>query len=758
MKRNSGTVTKQAALVTIRVLSIVLCLLMTVGLFAGCKGEAKVSPYQYDSSKKSISSCHLAKTDKYLLSWHDKAKAVLLTDNETGKVWSSIGYEAYLAGEDNDNLSSSMSITVSNTITCKQDVFLSSTISRTGGDIVAEKIKAGVKVTYYFDNVKIAIPVEYTLRKSGLKVSIDSKQVLEDGTDYELVSASIAPFLCSTSNLSADSYLFIPSGSGALMSVNNNAEGERTWSGEIYDRDYACQIERNHNIKSPVRLPVFGVKEGNNALLGIVEEGSESVVISAQAGNERLGYSGVYATVKFRAEDIYYYSSHATGHTTLTTVAEELCDTKFELGFYPLKNEQANYNAMAKLYQSYLLNKGELVKSEEISNPYSITFHGGTMVSQSVLGVPSSKLVAMTTFTDVKEILEDITKNIGINPVVRLNDFGDKGFTPNTVNGGSGFAKVYGSDKDAKTLAKYCNDAGINLFLDFDMVRYNSSGNGFSLSRDVAKNALGTDAEQMFQTPQMLLSEDYIYNVLGRAELSEALEKAVDKAEKYGIGGISLSTLTKMAYSDHNDKKYFSRGSMGDDVAALINKAKESKHPVAASDANAYAAGIADAIFDLEVRNGNEKDFSAMIPFYQMVFAGYKPMYISALNMSDNFDEQLMLAASTGMGIDFSIIDEFIVNSDDLGFHSIYSCVYDGNKELISEILKDKGYIEHYNTLKGATIENYALLENNVSATTFSNGTTVYANHSAYDAESPIGTLKAYEYKIGKEVESNNAE
>ncbi len=759
MKRNSDTAQKQAKFVITRVLCFALCLLMTVGLFAGCEKEEEVaSPYQFDSSAESLSSCDLAKTSKYLLSWDDDAKAVLLTDNETGKVWSSIGYEAYLAEEDNDNLYSSMSITVSNTTTCKQDIFLSSTISRTGGDIIAEKIKAGVKVTYYFDNVQIAIPVEYTLRKNGLKVSIDSTQVMEDGTNYELVSASIAPFLCSASNSAEDSYLFLPSGAGALMSVNNAPEGERTWSGEVYDRDYACQIERNHNYKSPVRLPVFGVKEGDNALFAIIEGGSESVVVSAQAGNERLGYSGVYATVKFRAEDIYYFASHATGNTTLTTVAEELCDTKFEIGFYPLIGEEANYNSMAKLYQNYLLDKGELEKSEEISNPYSLTFHGGTMISQSVLGVPSTKLVAMTSFTDVKDILEDVTKNIGISPVVRLNDFGDKGLTPATVNGGSNFAKVYGSDKDAKALSSYCNDSGINLFLDFDLVRYNSSGNGFSLSKDVAKNALGTDAEQMFQTPQMLLSEDYIYNVLGRGVLNKALDNAVEKAEKYGINGMSLSTLSKMAYSDHNDAKYYARSGMSEDVAALINKAKESNHSVAASDANAYAAGVADVIFDLEVRNSNEKDFSAMIPFYQMVYAGYKPMYVSALNMADNFDEQLMLAAITGMGIDFSIIDEFIVESNDLGFHSIYSCVYDGNKKLISEILKDKGYIEHYNTLKGSTIEKYTLLENNVSATTFSNGTTVYANHTAYDAESPIGTLKAYEYKIGKEVENNDAE
>ena len=108
--------------------------------------------------------------------------------------------------------------------------------------------------------------------------------------------------------------------------------------------------------------------------------------------------------------------------------------------------------------------------------------------------------------------------------------------------------------------------------------------------------------------------------------------------------------------------------------------------------------------------------------------------------------------------INFSIINKFEVNSTQLGHYSIYSCEYDRNKALISEILKDKGYIDYYNSVKGATIEKYTVFENEVSATSFSNGVTVYANHTAYDVESPIGTLKAYEYKVGKEVEENNVD
>ncbi len=744
MKRNSDTIIRQVK----RCISLAVSLLLIVGLFAGCgKGKASVSAYKFDSSAKSLSSCHIAKTDKYMLSWDNKAKAVLFTELETGKVWSSISYDAYKTGTAPDSLCSSLSITASNTVTSKQDVFTSTSIATGGGAIIAEKIKAGVRVTYYFDSIKISVPVEYTLRKDSLKVSIDATKIREEGESYQLVSASVAPFLCSASNSTEGAYMFVPSGSGALIYTKNRVEGEAIWSGEIYDRDYSCKIEREYNHKAKVRLPVFGVKDGENGLFAIVEEGAESVKIEASAGNDRLGYSNVYGTVNFRSSDNYMSITHAFGHSLVSRAASDVTNETFVFGFYPMSKENANYNSMAKFYQQYLLNKGELSKSTEISNPYSFTFHGGTMIAQSVLGIPTEKLVALTTVSDVKKILEDITENIGISPVVRLTDFGEKGFRPAEINGGKSLPSEYGSKKEMLSLADYCKKSDIDLFMDFDTVKFASSGNGFSASNDATYGAMGVEAEQSMQTPQMELSETETYTILGRDSLKEAVEKAVKKADKYNVSGISLSTLTKMAYSDYSDEKYYAKANMAKDVIDLVKLAKGKNRLVAASDANAYAAGVSDVIFDIEVTNGNERTFDVMIPFYQMVFAGYKPMYASAINMADNINEQLMLAASTGMGIDFGIIDEFEVKSDDLDFYKFYSMVYEGNKATVSEILKDNGYIEHYNAIKGAQIDDYTVI-GDVSITTFSNGVKVYANHSAYDSESPIGILKGYEYKI----------
>ena len=65
------------------------------------------------------------------------------------------------------------------------------------------------------------------------------------------------------------------------------------------------------------------------------------------------------------------------------------------------------------------------------------------------------------------------------------------------------------------------------------------------------------------------------------------------------------------------------------------------------------------------------------------------------------------------------------------------------------ESLKAKGYTEIYSEIYDAEFVSYQILDNGVYASTFSNGNVVYANLTDSDVESPIGLLRAYEFKIG---------
>ena len=67
----------------------------------------------------------------------------------------------------------------------------------------------------------------------------------------------------------------------------------------------------------------------------------------------------------------------------------------------------------------------------------------------------------------------------------------------------------------------------------------------------------------------------------------------------------------------------------------------------------------------------------------------------------------------------------------------------------INKTLVEDGYLKFHSSIKDAELSEYVWLNSNVSKSVFSNGITVYTNHSNKIVNSPIGKLGAYEYKVG---------
>ena len=74
---------------------------------------------------------------------------------------------------------------------------------------------------------------------------------------------------------------------------------------------------------------------------------------------------------------------------------------------------------------------------------------------------------------------------------------------------------------------------------------------------------------------------------------------------------------------------------------------------------------------------------------------------------------------------------------------------FDSNYEIVKSIL-DK-YAGIYNSVSNSKILRYDILENEITKTTFENGVCIYANHSAYPQESPVGIIEGYDYVTGGE-------
>lgn len=726
-----------------RILTVSLSVLIFACVLTACGKNTPQTTVYKSVNNFLLDTGVLAENSQYELSWVQDAKAVVLKSVDSNNTWSDILYESFLEGSTSANGNSPLYITIYNTQTLKTNTIRSYSEIPESGSIICKKIENGIRVSYFFDKYQIAIPVDYVLRDDSLTVTIDSSKIMESGATHKLVSVSLVPFMCSVANDAENGNLFIPVGSGALMSSAETVDGTRKFSGEVYGADATRQVPESFYDEESIKLPIFGASGNGKGMFGIIEKGAGAAVVEAQAGNENLGYSNVYATFYVRGYDKFETDSYATEEIT-TRFGETMSGDSFTVGYYPLYGDNANYNSMADLYREYLIRKGLLKEVENDSSPYSVTLLGGTTVTKSFFGIPYKELIALTDFSAAKRIIEDLNLTTGSYPVVRMLGFGDNGLRAGTVAGGKNYQSVYGDKKEIALLQDLCKKENIDLFYDSEIICFSKSGAGFSLNSDTAKTAILKRISHNPLTPTRYKDENNPYNILSRSKLSKAAQKTFDKAKKYGNTAVSFSSLGSVAFSDFSSKEFYNKSKIEEDVAGILNLAQKKGYKVATAAANGYAACASDVLFDTLADNGNYNVFDAEIPFYQMVFHSYKPMYTTAANLSESIDMAVMKAAAYGMGVGFTLTDRYVEKSNDLDEYKYYGTVYEDNRALIKRYVVENGFAEIYSKTADSYLEEYVILENGVSVSSFSNGIEVYANHTPDVVECEVGTLDGY--------------
>lgn len=704
----------------------------------GCgKGQSTAKKYTFPKTLEILDSRIVASNDKLELEWDGDSYCLMLRSKTNGKVWSTTPYASYEQGKFNALLSSPISITVANVSDRSLNTKQSYSACFTNGSFESKLIENGIEITYYYDDYKISIPIMYILRDNSLAVTVDNSRICEEDT-YKLLSISVSPMMCSVAN-DDDGYLFVPAGTGALMNTNTTVDGSRTYSEQVYGDDAAQTLLERLVKEEDVKMPVFGVKDKDNAILGIVEESPGTVTISAEAGNKKTGYSNVAATVYTRGYDMYKNSGVASVSIT-TLTSDNIADTKTVIGYYPLEGEKADYNGMADCYRNYLTKNG-MKKSEISQNAYGLRVIGNIEQKVLKLGIPITTVKSLTTFKEAQTILEDIGKATDLTPSVQLLGYGKSGIDTEKIGGEFKFTAKSGNGY--KDLSKYADNNHVPLFVDFDLMFYKKSGLGISTLSGAAKSAT--------MRKSVVYNRDYATGdydkeaggsyLVKQKYLSKLTDKMLKKGKSLGITGYSLSTLSSVAYSDYSEQKSYVKGSIDSAVRESIAKIKEAGCVFASTSANDYAAAFSDSIFEVQTMGYGTDNIDKYIPFYQMVFKGYIPMYSESLNLSSNRQNAILSSLETGVGFGFTVIENYDIGYAS-GYHNnLYSAKYDMQKDFISETVNK--YSEYYGKISDAKIVKYNSYDNGVSETVFDNGIVAYINKSDSEQQTSAGNIAA---------------
>ena len=741
-----------------RILSIIICIFLLLSLTACGGSDFTPTTKAFDKDVRSnVPSTNetIAKNDKYTLQYDAATGGIKIVDNATGALWETC--PTPVGGEEFDSMGMPikrhgypqsvlevgyMDKKISgggNQVTTTYDGVVDT------GRMVYKPIENGVTIEYYFDLQEFMVPVDYVLKDDYVSISVDSTKIQE--SELKITYVSFTPFLSSIPNDSEDSYLFIPSGSGALISGDSYNDQGHIYSAYIYGDDLTMEERYISTNETSIRLPVYGYKNGDLGGFAIIDGGAETALLYSSSGNTAYKFSTIYPSFQLRG-----YTSHLATSFNNTRNAnifpENKIEGKFSVRFYPLSGEKANYSGMADVYRDYLIKDCGMTETKD-EKSVSVSLIGGTEITKSFLGVPYKTIYPTTTVEQAGTIISELSGEID-DLAVKFKGFGASGVDNGSIGGGFTVSDNIGSIKQLKKLAANYGEK-VDLYMDYEVVKYASSGSGFKYFGDAVMNSGSIKSDQYIIDKALRNNEEKLkYRLLRPVRFSDAVSKSLSTNNKWKLGGVSFETLSSLSYSDYSDINntvdYNSKHGFDKAVSDALKQVKEGNQKLMTNSANAYAAVASDIIENVPVTSDNGFAFMESVPFYSMVFKGYVPMTTEAINTSVTPQKAVLGAVEGGLGLNYTVIsqwDNSLINALYPYFNTtVYSTV---KEDMISTY---KALASYYESINGAKITSNTIISSGVHCTTFDNGVTVYVNYNSKAAQTPAGEVAAYNYIV----------
>lgn len=608
-----------------------------------------------------------------------------------------------------------------------------------------------IKAEYKFvtgkssEKLTIDIPVEYTIGKGSLDVKIITDKIKEN-SEYRLLEISLLPYLGAASK-DEEGYILVPDGSGALISFNNSNSGAKEFNGMIYGRDPSLKTKMITNVTEDIKLPIFGIKHKNSAMLAIVDQGDALCSITAQTKGISSTWNFAYFTYRFREYDTISLNEMGWNERNIPYVSKLPNSLlPFAVKYYFLDNEDADYVGMAKIHRDYLIKKENINISNKTKTndvPFIMDVNMSVRRVKPVLGLPSNVVEPLTTFDDLQNILTAFRKAGAKQMIVKMNGFlpgGPYYKIPAKVD----FERQIGGENGFKALAQYISKAGdIELYPSTEFINGYVNGNGFISflqgNRDIT-GALSmqyqflrsTGTKNLRKSPWNLITPSYSIGLLNR------YLQSYSTITKNGINGIALDGYGNELYADRYEsvlnkivsRTPLDRQSVMSTWVKGLTLAKEKAGKLLVSGGNGYSIPVADYIINAPMKSSEYKIESMSVPYYQILTSGIVNIASTPVNFSSDSDRFYLDCLSTGTFPMYSLFskESSLVKNTDLNY------LYNGQYNQWIEIAM-KNYLLYYPAYKainGASIIDYKKIDDK-STTTFNNGVTInidYKNKS----------------------------
>ena len=574
------------------------------------------------------------------------------------------------------------------------------------------------------DEPGFRIQLVYTLNEDGMTVTVPGEE-MQMKEDYPIISLSLLPGFGSP-NEGDDGYFLLPDGSGSLIYYYNGRLNAQSYVMPLYGNDEAKAYTEQITDYPNASLPVFGMKNGDSAMLAIIENGDAIAEIHAYPGGD-IGFPYAYSVFNLRAT---YKSVLQTGNANdyFMITQNERYKGDIQIKYTFLSGDSADYNGMAAVTREWLFGDLEELNPE---TPALVTDYVGMIqkISQ-FLGFSYERQIPTTTFAQVEEATDKLLNGGVKNLQVKLSGWFGGGLR-HTFAGKAVPENALGGEKGFSALTDFLSDKGVGFFPDGDIQYTYTTGlmDGFSPKKDsvtLLNRALGEVQAYnaaTFQQDAALNLSKYINNA---SAVDRALDGFVDMAENYGILRLSLRNVGCRVNTDYSDDTPTDRQKMLTDLESDL-AALSGKYTIMTNGANGRLLPYLDYCLDVPLTSAGLDITDESVPFLQIVLSGYVRYTGSALNLAGDRDEELLRMASTACGLHYTLTVQNWLEVRDSQSTEIYAPDFEYWLENILETVTD--YQQKLDGIAGRKILRYDAVAKQVYRTVFEGGKAVYVNY-----------------------------
>lgn len=659
---------------------------------------------------------------------HQQTMGIKVVDKRTQYVWSSdrqFGEDDAINSAWKKRINSGITVEYAN---AKQNKTEYAMLDDQNHTLTLQQQGEQVIATAEFPKIDVSFEIVFSLSDHRLSVEVPKDRIRE-GEEFLITNILLFPFLGSTDQNETDGYLVIPDGSGAIMEYGQQKkEIQNPYQAKVYGVDFGMK-DANSRAYS-LTMPIYGIVNGvnHNAMYAYVNQGSAYATLRVDPAGVTTDYN--WATFQFDYRQ-HFFRQTANDGSGFTDLEQQKQAYDIQLTYSFLHNDDANYTGIAHDYQSTLVSRGVLHKTQRDDPSFVYLQFLGAEIFKRELGFRAN---VYTTISDLKEITEDLEAQ-GVVPTVEYQG---------TLKGGKSektdrvfpIERQLGSEAELKDVVSALQDKNIPVFL----------GASYAYAR-LDRRGVNKRTEIVQRVDQQLnvFTVDYDrYSIqYGALRKDASLARFEDDLQRFRDLGVNVALDAATGTQLNSD--YGSGRNREETVAFAEKMFAQDDASVAYHHPNEYMFATMDLYLDMPMGSSRFLMFTQDIPFVQTVFKGYVDYFAPTLNQSSNAEYDLLKMIEYGAYPSYIVTKQSPQDLANTPSSDIFSSQYDIWKQRI---------IQTHATVK-STLQQVAhaqivdhVLEDDLAVTTYDNGVNIYVNYRDTAAQKDGSTIQARSFFV----------